>query len=73
MLLSSLPDHAEPSVQREVLSRLRTELSAMGYPNLWAPRFLIPVDSIPLLASGKQDLHLCRKIAYEYLEIDSEA
>lgn len=73
VLLSSLPDHAEPSVQREVLSRLRTELSAMGYPNLWAPRFLIPVDSIPLLASGKQDLHLCRKIAYEYLEIDSEA
>ncbi len=73
VLLSSLPEHADPAAQRETLSLLRTEMTAMGYPNLWVPRFLIPVDQIPLLASGKQDLHLCRRLAYEYLEIDRDA
>ncbi len=67
VLLSAVPEHAEPAVEREVLSLLRSELAKRGLPNLWAPRYLVAVSSIPVLASGKQDLQRCRQLANEAL------
>ncbi len=45
------------------LAQLRTALSGMGMPNLWIPRTIRRVQSIPLLASGKLDLARCQEIA----------
>jgi len=45
------------------IARLRTELSAIGIPNLWIPKRLIRVEAIPTLASGKLDLKALRKAA----------
>ena len=67
VLLSSIPEHADPIMEREVLSMLHTELAKRGLPNLWAPRYLVAVPSIPVLASGKQDLQGCRQLANEAL------
>ena len=64
-LLSALPEHQDPANEREILSELRAALSAMELPNLWAPRYLIPVPAIPLLPTGKQDLSTCKAIAAE--------
>ena len=32
-------------------------------PSLWCPKFIIPVDEIPVLASGKLDIKACEKLA----------
>jgi acyl-[acyl-carrier-protein]-phospholipid O-acyltransferase / long-chain-fatty-acid--[acyl-carrier-protein] ligase len=45
------------------LPRLRAALSASGVPNLWIPKTVRRVDSIPVLASGKLDLAACKKLA----------
>lgn len=50
VLLSAVPLTTE---------QLREKLSAAGLPNLWAPRRIIPVSAVPLLASGKLDLAAC--------------
>lgn len=42
---------------------LRAKLSAEGFANLWIPREIHRVDSIPTLASGKLDLKRCRDLA----------
>ena len=65
VLLSAIPEHADPVIEREVLAMLHTELAKRGLPNLWAPRYLVAVSSIPVLASGKQDLLRCRQLAEE--------
>ena len=70
-LLTAIPDYLSPSSQRELISKLRAEFPLHGIPNLWAPRYVIPVEEIPVLASGKQDLSLCRSLALEYLERES--
>src|SRR4051812_1082540 len=44
---------------------LRSALSASGLPNLWIPRIVRRVDTIPVLASGKMDLAACKKVAEE--------
>ena len=67
VMLSAVPEHADPAVQHETLSMLRTELAKRGLPNLWAPRRLVAVPAIPMLASGKQDLQRCRQLAAEAL------
>lgn len=41
---------------------LRTALRGR-LPNLWIPREVLPVDSIPLLPTGKVDLAECRRLA----------
>ncbi len=43
--------------------RLRERLTAAGVPNLWIPRRICRVDSIPCLASGKLDLRALEKLA----------
>jgi acyl-[acyl-carrier-protein]-phospholipid O-acyltransferase/long-chain-fatty-acid--[acyl-carrier-protein] ligase len=45
--------------------KLREKLHAAGVPNLWIPRNVRRVDSIPVLASGKLDLKKCHELVTE--------
>lgn len=42
---------------------LRYQLMDQGIPSLWCPKTFIPVDEIPILASGKLDLKSCKELA----------
>lgn len=44
-------------------AELREKLMNAGIPNLWVPRHIVRVDSIPTLASGKLDLKQLAAIA----------
>jgi acyl-[acyl-carrier-protein]-phospholipid O-acyltransferase/long-chain-fatty-acid--[acyl-carrier-protein] ligase len=46
-------------------AEVRANLSAAGLPNLWIPRSVMRVPSIPMLGSGKLDLAACRRLAME--------
>ncbi|MGI8430714.1 MAG: AMP-binding protein [Chthoniobacterales bacterium] len=43
--------------------KLREQLHAAGVPNLWIPRLVRQVDTIPVLATGKLDLRKCSELA----------
>ncbi|CAN5747530.1 hypothetical protein BH20VER1_BH20VER1_19350 [soil metagenome] len=45
------------------LQQLRAALREAEVPNLWAPRTVRRVESIPVLASGKLDLGKCKQLA----------
>ncbi len=45
------------------VAQLRTKLNEAGVPNLWIPKKVCRVDSIPVLASGKLDLGKCSELA----------
>jgi acyl-[acyl-carrier-protein]-phospholipid O-acyltransferase / long-chain-fatty-acid--[acyl-carrier-protein] ligase len=47
------------------LQKLRASLSEAGVPNLWIPKMIRRVETIPLLASGKLDSRRCKEIAEE--------
>src|SRR6058998_2636913 len=47
------------------LAQLRDKLREAGVPNLWIPKRICRVDSIPVLASGKLDLKRCKELALE--------
>ncbi len=42
---------------------LRQNLIREGLPALWVPRTIVPVEEIPILASGKLDIKTCEQIA----------
>ena len=44
---------------------VREKLLAEGLPNLWIPRVVRRVDTIPVLSTGKLDLAECRRLASE--------
>ena len=44
-------------------TELRLRLVEKGLPNLWVPKIVRHVDSLPLLATGKLDLRACQKLA----------
>ena len=69
VLLSSMPQHQKSSEANEILQSIRTMLADMGMPTLWAPKYLVPVESIPVLPTGKLDLRGCRLLAEEALGI----
>lgn len=48
-------------------SLLRERLLNEGIPNLWIPRIILRVDSIPSLASGKLDLQALNQLALRKL------
>jgi acyl-[acyl-carrier-protein]-phospholipid O-acyltransferase/long-chain-fatty-acid--[acyl-carrier-protein] ligase len=50
------------------LAELRKKLQEAGVPNLWIPKSVQRVDSIPVLASGKLDLKKCQERAAETRE-----
>ena len=43
--------------------QLRAALREAEVPNLWVPRTIKQVDTIPALASGKLDLGKCKELA----------
>jgi acyl-[acyl-carrier-protein]-phospholipid O-acyltransferase/long-chain-fatty-acid--[acyl-carrier-protein] ligase len=45
------------------LAQLREKLRESGVPNLWIPKKVERVESIPVLASGKLDLTKCKELA----------
>jgi len=47
------------------LAQLRDKLRDAGVPNLWIPKRVQSVGSIPVLASGKLDLEKCQELANE--------
>jgi acyl-[acyl-carrier-protein]-phospholipid O-acyltransferase/long-chain-fatty-acid--[acyl-carrier-protein] ligase len=47
------------------LAQLRDKLRDVGVPNLWIPKRVQRVESIPVLASGKLDLKKCNELADE--------
>ena len=47
------------------LAELRKKLQEAGVPNLWIPKSVQRVESIPVLASGKLDLKKCQERAAE--------
>jgi acyl-[acyl-carrier-protein]-phospholipid O-acyltransferase / long-chain-fatty-acid--[acyl-carrier-protein] ligase len=47
------------------LAQLRDKLRDAGVPNLWIPKRVQRVESIPVLASGKLDLKKCQELANE--------
>jgi len=47
------------------LRDVRAKLAAAGVPNLWIPKKLQRVESLPLLASGKLDLKRCKELALQ--------
>ncbi len=49
------------------LDEIRTHLISQGIPRLWCPREIIPVESIPVLPTGKLDLRGCNMLAQEAL------
>ena len=46
-----------------VQSELRAKLCALGVANLWVPRTIKRVDTLPVLGSGKLDLKGCKDLA----------
>jgi acyl-[acyl-carrier-protein]-phospholipid O-acyltransferase/long-chain-fatty-acid--[acyl-carrier-protein] ligase len=47
------------------VAELRKKLQEAGVPNLWIPKHLRRVKTIPVLASGKLDLKKCQECAAE--------
>jgi acyl-[acyl-carrier-protein]-phospholipid O-acyltransferase / long-chain-fatty-acid--[acyl-carrier-protein] ligase len=45
------------------LAELRSKLHDVGVPNLWIPKQVQRIESIPVLASGKLDLKKCKEVA----------
>jgi acyl-[acyl-carrier-protein]-phospholipid O-acyltransferase/long-chain-fatty-acid--[acyl-carrier-protein] ligase len=50
------------------LAQLRDKLREAGIPNLWIPKQIQRVDSIPILASGKLNLRKCNEIVITKIE-----
>jgi acyl-[acyl-carrier-protein]-phospholipid O-acyltransferase/long-chain-fatty-acid--[acyl-carrier-protein] ligase len=44
-------------------AELRRRLVALGLPNLWIPKVVKQVASLPILATGKLDLRECQRLA----------
>jgi acyl-[acyl-carrier-protein]-phospholipid O-acyltransferase/long-chain-fatty-acid--[acyl-carrier-protein] ligase len=44
---------------------LREKLQSAGVPNLWIPKIVRQVKTIPVLATGKLDLRRCAELAAE--------
>ena len=69
LVITGIPDEVKGealvllSVIEVELSALRTQLMAMGLPNLWIPKRWVRLREIPHLASGKLDLQKIQKLA----------
>ncbi len=67
VLLSALPQHQRSSEEKTILSAIRAALAEREMPNLWAPKYVVPVEAIPVLPTGKLDLRGCKLLAEEAL------
>lgn len=53
------------TTREAALSDIRAKLLEAGFPNLWVPKAVCKVETIPVLGSGKTDLKACRALAIE--------
>ena len=67
VLLSALDEHQRSSEEKEILQQIRTGLAERQMPTLWAPKYVVPVEAIPILPTGKLDLRNCKLLAEEAL------
>lgn len=58
ILLSTV---AGPALEQECID-LRYKLLDAGLPSLWCPKAIVPVEEIPVLASGKLDIKGCEAL-----------
>ncbi|MGC6426544.1 MAG: AMP-binding protein [Akkermansiaceae bacterium] len=65
LLLSTI---ASDALEQETLD-IRYKLLDEGLPSLWCPKKILPVDNIPVLASGKLDIKACDAMVKELLGI----
>jgi acyl-[acyl-carrier-protein]-phospholipid O-acyltransferase/long-chain-fatty-acid--[acyl-carrier-protein] ligase len=69
IVVTGIPDPAKGealvllSSQDLDFTELKAKLTEAGLPNLWIPRKLQRVETIPVLASGKLDLQKCKELA----------
>ncbi|MGJ8697258.1 MAG: AMP-binding protein [Verrucomicrobiaceae bacterium] len=61
LLLSTIAGEA---LEQEALD-IRYKLLDDGLPSLWCPKVILPVDHIPVLASGKLDIKACENLVAE--------
>ncbi|MFD0893677.1 AMP-binding protein [Luteolibacter ambystomatis] len=59
ILLSTI---SGPALEQECID-LRYKLLDEGLPSLWTPKQIVPVQEIPVLASGKLDIKSCETLA----------
>ncbi len=71
VLLSTLPEHSHQADEKAIISTIREALAKREFPNLWVPRYVVPVEEIPVLGSGKMDLRRCRQLAEEALCVEA--
>jgi acyl-[acyl-carrier-protein]-phospholipid O-acyltransferase/long-chain-fatty-acid--[acyl-carrier-protein] ligase len=67
VLLSALSAHQRNSEEKEILQSIRNALNERQMPTLWAPKYIVPVEAIPILPTGKLDLRSCKLLAEEAL------
>lgn len=67
VLLSALPEHQRNSEEKRILTDIRAQLQALNMPNLWAPKYIVPVEAIPVLPTGKLDIRGCQLLTQEAL------
>ncbi len=72
VLLSKLPEHSRQADEKTIIGTIREALAKREFPNLWVPRYIVPVEEIPVLGSGKMDLRRCRQLAEEALCVPTE-
>ncbi len=71
IVISGVPDEAKGEALVLLTTRdidaktLREKLSALGVPNLWIPKTIKRIESIPVLASGKLDLAQSKELAMQ--------
>lgn len=53
------------TTQNVAVAEIRAKLTEAGLPNLWVPKIVARVESIPVLGTGKTDLKCCRELALE--------
>ena len=69
LMIVGVPDEAKGealvllSTVDIVQSQLRAKMSELGVPNLWVPRTIRRIESLPVLGSGKLDLKGCKDLA----------
>lgn len=67
VLLSALPEHQRNSEEKVILQGVRAAMNERQMPTLWAPKYIVPVEAIPVLPTGKLDLRSCKLLAEEAL------
>jgi acyl-[acyl-carrier-protein]-phospholipid O-acyltransferase/long-chain-fatty-acid--[acyl-carrier-protein] ligase len=71
VVVTGVPDEAKGEALVVVTTlgmtaaEVRERLAAAGFPNLWIPRDVLRVGTIPVLGTGKLDIAGCRRLALE--------